>query len=137
MNLPRPLAEPPRVLRFVIEGDVVPAQMGVLIPGVGYANRDPRGARARSYKDKVRMLTSFAVRKARWTSTPTEGFSVTLRAFVGTLRTIDLDNIFKNVLDGLKCVAFPDDRQVHELHGYKALDRDHPRLEVEIARLEP
>ena len=132
MNLPRPLPEPPRVLRFTIEGEPVPAQMGAVFPDGRVAKQHPR---VRSYKDRARLLTGLNVRRAQWSAGPEESFAVTLRAFVGTLRVIDCDNIAKLALDCLKHIAFPDDRQVMRLLVEKELDRERPRLEVEIERL--
>lgn len=136
MNLPRPHPEPPLELRVVVLGEPVPAQMGTLIPGVGFANRDKKSARVRSYKDHVRLRAMLEIHKSGWRSTPDETFAVELRAYVGSLRVIDVDNICKSVLDALKGTVFPDDRQVVELHARKVLDRDRPRLELAVRRLD-
>ena len=119
------------VLRITILGEPVPAQMGVLMGG----GKVLRNKRSSAYRDHVRVLTMFAVNRAGWRSTAEESFSVTLRAFVGTLRVIDCDNLAKCALDGIKSIAFPDDRQVMRLLVEKALDRLNPRLEVEVERL--
>ena len=119
------------VLRVTILGPPVPAQMGVMVG----AGKVIKGKRSTAYGQLVRQLTGFAVMRARWTATREDSFSVVLRAFVGTLRVIDVDNIAKCALDGIKGVAFPDDRQVMRLLVEKRLDRLTPRLEVEIVRL--
>ena len=134
MILSRPQLEPPRELRFVIEGDPVPAQMGAILPNGRVARKGTE--RSRAYKDHVGLLTMLAVNRSGWRSRPEETFAVTLRAFVGTLRTIDVDNIAKCALDGIKGPAFPDDRQVVRLLVEKSLDRERPRLEVTVTRLE-
>jgi len=91
--------------------------------------------RVRDYQHHARDYAQLAVNRAQWTATPEESFAVTLRVFVGNLRTIDVDNCSKSILDALKRVAFPDDRQVVELHVYKAIDRERPRVEVEVRRI--
>lgn len=47
----------------------------------------------------------------------------------------DADNVCKAVLDALNSVAYDDDRQVVELHGYK-LYSDEPRTEVVLEEFE-
>lgn len=44
----------------------------------------------------------------------------------------DLDNRIKLVLDGLKDVAFGDDKEIIELHAYRFDDRNNPRVEIRI-----
>jgi Holliday junction resolvase RusA-like endonuclease len=133
--LPRPHADPPAELRFVVPGDVVPAQMATLLPGGGVATKGKQLGRVRAYRDHVRLRTMMAVNMGRWSSSPDESFAVELRCFVGNARTIDCDNAAKNILDGLKGTCFPDDRQVVDLHVTKQIDREQPRLEVLVRRL--
>ena len=134
-RLPRPLPESPRELRFVIDGQPVPAQMGVLLRGGGLATKDKRHARVRSYKDRVRLFTMLAARQVNWSCGPEQDVSVLLRAFLENARVIDCDNIAKAALDAIKGAAFPDDRQVVDLRVVKTIDREKPRLEVEIVKL--
>jgi crossover junction endodeoxyribonuclease RusA len=44
----------------------------------------------------------------------------------------DLDNRFKVVLDALNKVAWQDDSQVVEIHGYRRDDKKNPRVEVAV-----
>lgn len=59
-------------------------------------------------------------------------WSATLRIYFADLRRRDLDNVIKSVLDALNDVAYADDAQVHEIHAYRELDRENPRVEVEL-----
>ena len=130
------IAAPPTVLAYIIEGSPVPAQMGAMIKGRdGTWITAKSSGRLREFKDRVRLLTSLRVRAARWECGPDEMIALTLRAFIEDARVIDLDNICKSTIDCLKRVAFPDDRQVTELHATKAIDRARPRLEIEIVRI--
>lgn len=49
----------------------------------------------------------------------------------------DLDNRFKVALDALNKVAWEDDDQVVELHGYRRDDKDNPRVEVAVWTVAP
>lgn len=131
--LPRPAPSPPRELRFVISCEPVPAQMGAVLANGRVARKGME--RQRAYKHHVSLLAMLAVNRAGWRSGPEERYSMTARFFMGNARTIDLDNCCKLLLDGIKGVAFPDDRQVYECHLFKAIDREKPRTEVEIARM--
>lgn len=47
----------------------------------------------------------------------------------------DLDNYIKLVSDALNGVAYKDDKQVKELHGYIWYDKVNERTEVEVKRI--
>ena len=131
-DLPRPLPPAPTRYAFTVPGDPVPAQMGVR----QLSGRVLTDKRAKSYREHVRVYCMLGIRQSGWTTrTHEESFAVTLRAFVGDARTIDCDNIAKNVLDAMKGYAFPDDRQVMRLVVEKSIDRERPRLEVEVERI--
>lgn len=51
------------------------------------------------------------------------------------LRRGDLSNRVKLVEDGLKGIAWHDDEQVAILHMYRHLDRENPRIEIEIRQI--
>ena len=118
-------------MTFTIPGDPVPAQMGALLPWGGIATRGQ--GRVRAYKDRVRLYTLRAVQLAEWDArNGAARYAVWLHVHVGDARVIDVDNCAKAILDGIKRTAFPDDRQVHELHVYKRIDRERPRVDVVI-----
>lgn len=48
----------------------------------------------------------------------------------------DLDNCIKVLLDALCGVAYADDKQIVELHGWRADDPRNPRVEVEVRLIE-
>ena len=118
-------------LAFVIPGDPVPAQMGRVMSN-GRTTKPPR---VKEYQTHAKFHTLLAVRTRAWEATREESFAVTLRVFVGDARVIDCDNIAKSIGDALKGVAFPDDRQIVELHVYKRIDRGQPRVEVMVERV--
>ena len=121
------------VLSFTIPGEVVPAQMGRLL-----SNGKTQGnIRAKAYQKHAKYHTLLHVRTQRWEATAEERFAVTLRVFPSNHRTLDCDNASKNLLDALKRIAFPDDAQVVELHVYKRVDKERPRVEVRVERVAP
>lgn len=123
---------PPSELHVTVPGEPVPTQPAAVVNGrVATKGR----GRQTEYRERVRIYTMLAVNKCHWRSTSNETYSVVMRAFVGNSRTIDVDNIAKGALDGLKTIAFPDDRQVVDLRVVKALDATRPRLEVTVVRL--
>jgi len=58
---------------------------------------------------------------------------VTVRWFREALRG-DLDKRYSIMLDALQGVAFENDAQVAEIHAYRSLDRENPRMEVIVSR---
>jgi len=58
--------------------------------------------------------------------------AVSMNFFLVDNRVVDLDNLSKNVLDGLKNVAFGDDCKVVELNLKKTVDKKHPGVWVTI-----
>ena len=51
-------------------------------------------------------------------------------------RRRDLDNHLKGILDSLNGAAYNDDSQIQELTVSKFVDRDNPRLDIEITKME-
>lgn len=49
------------------------------------------------------------------------------------IKSGDLDNRIKVVLDSLRGVIYQDDKQVVEIHAFRHDDRDNPRVEIQIA----
>jgi Holliday junction resolvase RusA-like endonuclease len=51
-------------------------------------------------------------------------------------RRVDLDNLSKAVLDACNGIIWEDDRQVTQLHLSKYKDKDNPRVEITIWRID-
>ena len=49
------------------------------------------------------------------------------------IKSGDLDNRIKVVLDSLRGIVYQDDKQVVEIHAFRHDDRDNPRVEIQIA----
>jgi len=112
----------PGALAFIVEGNPIPKARSRVVNGHSYTPGATRAAEAR---------ITHAARQAgaRPRSDPV---SVTMRFFRGDARRCDLDNLAKTVLDALNRVAFLDDSQVVQVYAWKAIDREHPRTEVEV-----
>lgn len=106
------LPEPPSANRYwrTYRGKVVPS------------------TEAKRYKAAVALLASRS--KPIPAGTPC---SVLIRWYRG-IRSGDLDNRIKVLLDALKGLAFEDDGQVVELHAYRHDDAGNPRVEVDVVR---
>lgn len=60
--------------------------------------------------------------------------AVSLRIY-RPLRSGDLDNRLKVLLDALNGIAYDDDGDIEELHVYRFDDKHDPRVEVEVSAL--
>lgn len=56
-------------------------------------------------------------------------------AYFGTCRRKDVQNTLKTLCDALNNVAYEDDSQIVELHAYKRLDKENPRVEIHVTNL--
>lgn len=56
---------------------------------------------------------------------------LTIRFYVSNAR-IDIDNYLKGLLDCLTGLLWKDDRFIYELHVYKIIEKDNPRVEIDI-----
>ena len=63
-------------------------------------------------------------------------FSIEVKVFHENNRP-DLDNSLKIILDCLQaCKVIKNDRQCTEIHAYKFVDTNHPRVEITIKEIE-
>jgi crossover junction endodeoxyribonuclease RusA len=121
-----------RHVAFTLEGSPQPKQRPRVVQ-----RRDGRGVMTFTPKETtdaeklVRQAAIFA--RARWGSE--NPIRLTLRFFRGDARGCDLDNLAKLVQDALNGFAYQDDKQIVWLSATKAIDRRHPRTEIEIEEL--
>jgi len=47
----------------------------------------------------------------------------------------DLDNLLKGLLDILTGIIYKDDSQIYAIHCYKVIDKQRPRIEIEVMLL--
>lgn len=88
--------------------------------------------KTRAYERTTRMVAALLL-PADW---PLDAeYALTCRVFFPDKRRRDLDNVIKAIGDALNKTAYRDDSQVAELHGTRAVDRLHPRVEVELMTL--
>ena len=70
--------------------------------------------------------------KAAWRKPPLQGpVAVSVALYWPNARNHDLDNI-KGLLDAFTGVLYEDDSQIVELHISKHIDRENPRVELEL-----
>lgn len=113
-------------LAFTVPGDPIPLARPRVVRGHTYTEK-------RS-KDYQRLVADHA-RLAGAVATEDE-LAVALAFYRATARRCDIDNLTKNVLDGLMGVAFEDDAQIVKLTAEKRVDRERPRTEVWIESVE-
>lgn len=111
---------------FFVSGDPVPKQSFRKTKNGGYIP-----VRVKAWADTVSW-------KARETiKTPITGqVHVKLFFYLKNNRVVDLDNLSKNVLDGLKNIAFGDDSEVTKLVLTKAIRKDDPGVMIVISEAE-
>lgn len=86
-------------------------------------------ARIKAYEASLREHAERAIGRRR----PTKKYvKMTVHFYLGTKRRKDLQNLDKSLCDAFNGIVYKDDNQIHELHEYKHLDRDNPRVEVVI-----
>lgn len=109
--------------RMEVDGDLVPWRRH---SGTG-RNAKKNGLNV-EWQEKLAMS---------WVAQVGRGFgsarvSVRIVVYRGSRRRCDVDNLAKQVLDGLNGVAWDDDCQVDDLHVTRRLDRERPRVVVEV-----
>jgi len=73
-------------------------------------------------------------KQRRWTK---DGeFALSLGFHVHDLRRRDIDNLEKNVLDGMTGIAYHDDAAVVDVSKFKRLNRRDPRVEISVRSVE-
>jgi Holliday junction resolvase RusA-like endonuclease len=116
-------------LEYTLYGEPVPMPR----PRIGHGRAYAPPARVREAKAGHREAVELC-RPAGWDLGG--AFAVYILAFRGTARRCDTDNLAKTVLDAINGEAFADDSQVSVLHVEKRIDRDDPRTEVRVVRLD-
>lgn len=115
------------ILSFVVPGPPQPKER----PRRGKNGSFYTPGATRAYEETLKLCALAAVRTARWPLGTREPLKVTLHAFFPDARQRDVDNTAK-VLDGANGVVWHDDSQIVELHIYKHLRCEKPRLEVTV-----
>ena len=74
--------------------------------------------------------------KAQWMPRkPITGkIATTARLYFKDGRMLDIENL-KALWDSLSGIVYEDDRQIHELHIFKEIDKQRPRVEITISSL--
>ena len=85
---------------------------------------------AREYQETASQLAM--MQQIPLIEKPTE-VCVTIRWFREAMRG-DLDKRYSIMLDALQGIAYENDSQIAEIHAYRELDRQNPRMEVMVSR---
>lgn len=113
------------IIEFWVDGQPVPKQsFRYTSNGGGYIS--PRVA---EWEMSVKLA---AMEVAQMCDKYAGAVKVRLDFYLENKRRVDLDNLSKGVLDGMKGILFGDDCNVTDLHLTKAIDKDHPGVMVRI-----
>ena len=119
-------------IRYVLGGRPCPWQRA---RASGPARYTPQ--RMRAAQSAHRLAASVAITRLPGRSWPLAGaFAVDVEVYEHPSQRGDVDNLGKLVLDALQGVAYVTDRSVVEVHFRRRVDRERPRTEVVVRRLE-
>ena len=90
-------------------------------------------SKTRSYEAKVAMMCRFAANLSRWEATGPSEYQVSIVVYRAK-RLGDWDNYAKAITDGMKGIAWEDDRQVTRAEVVMYVDKVNPRVEVMVWR---
>lgn len=123
------------VLRFTVPGAPVPcARARVFKDSRTGRTRSANPARTTAYKRAVRTHVAIAANLARWRPDGDAEYGVDLVVYRAK-RVGDWDNYAKGVLDGMRGIAWVDDRQVVAARVVMKVDRGNPRVVVAVEKL--
>jgi crossover junction endodeoxyribonuclease RusA len=118
-------------------------RLSFTVPGVPRPKERPRfGAGGRVFTPKgtqqYEILVSLHARRAmaieRWLTTEAP-MAVWMHLYLPDRRRRDVDNIAKAIADALNTLVYFDDTQICELHIYKRIDKNNPRVGLEFEAL--
>ncbi len=115
------------MIQFFVEGEPVPKQSFRIVEkrsGKTHGYADPRVV---AWQNAVGITANQHCQEMT-----TARLSVELNFYLSNNRVVDLDNLSKGVLDGLKGIAFKDDSQVVKLVLSKVVDKNNPGVNVKI-----
>ena len=126
-------AGPPRLeVAFTVEGNPIPKERArvILRPGRRASAYTPD--RTRAWEHEIAWMAGNVMGPRRPVAGPVE---LTLRIWRATAARADGDNIEKAVADACKGIIWQDDSQIVACHWTKAVDRNRPRVEIEVKEI--
>lgn len=122
-----------RSLSFMVGGPPVPWQRARLAKNGHHFTE----AKTRDYEALLAVHAMAAMRTAGWRlEEEPAAFAVAIVVHWADARPRDNDNASKCLLDACNKLVWRDDSQVKTLHVEQYVDRERPRMEVRIARIE-
>ena len=115
---------------FYVDGDPIPKQSFRVIEkrsGKIHGYADPR---VLAWQKAIGTIASTRIDKLL-----TGKIKVIMEFYLSNNRVVDLDNLCKAVLDGLKGIAFKDDNQVIKLELSKQVDKENPGVRIFISEV--
>ena len=121
-----------QAIQFFVGGEPVPKQSFRMLKkraGKTHGYADPRVV---AWQNAIGLTANQHCQEMTTTK-----LSVELNFYLSNNRVVDLDNLSKGVLDGLKGIAFKDDNQVFKLFLSKAVSKAINGVFVKIEPVEP
>ena len=115
------------MIQFFVDGEPTPKQSFRVV--------EKRNGKTHGYADPrvVAWQTAIGTIANQYCDKPLEGkLWARLEFYLSNNRVVDLDNLCKATLDGLKGIAFKDDNQIFVLHLSKEVNKDTPGVMVYI-----
>jgi Holliday junction resolvase RusA-like endonuclease len=124
-------------LEFIVFGPPVPLERArVETRLLANGKRITKGrtpGRSAAYRQQVQWFANTAMNAQRWkTPGASARFEITLHIYWSDARRRDCSNILKAIEDALNGGVWLDDSQVQAGHFYSSIDRERPRVEVEV-----
>jgi Holliday junction resolvase RusA-like endonuclease len=119
------------MIQFFVEGEPTPKQSFRVV--------EKRNGKTHGYADPrvVAWQTAIGTIANQYCDKPLEGkLWARLEFYLSNNRVVDLDNLCKATLDGLKGIAFKDDNQVFQMELSKSVDKYNPGVYIEVGLLE-
>jgi Holliday junction resolvase RusA-like endonuclease len=121
-----------QLLTFEVPGPVVPKERP------RFAKHAYTPKRTRDYERHVQVTAMVALEEWRVGGRRWNGalrFALDVKVYMPDKRKRDLDNCFKSISDALNKLLYNDDEQLDELHVFRYLDIEHPRVVISITSL--
>jgi Holliday junction resolvase RusA-like endonuclease len=121
----------PDTIRFTVPGPPVPLARPRTVRRHGIV-MTYTPSNSRRYESSIKAHCLAAKGRRDWALDGEYALRCTI--VFGDRRRRDLDNVIKSVADSLIGVVYADDSQIVELVATREIDRDRPRVEVEVER---
>lgn len=120
-------------LRFAVYGRPRPKSRPRIVR-IGHSSHAYTPRETTAYESRVRDVAAREV-SARDAWDMEARVWMRIVAYMPGRHRVDLDNVAKAITDACNGVLYDDDSQIDELYVRREIDREHPRVEVEVGHM--